>query len=104
MDPRRHSSIKLWMLFTALLASLVLSFGATADTVANNHYQEPGFSPGRDYVSQHFTEHIDPLTGNLSLQYVDIFIPGNGGLDIKVQRSYNVLNTVNWDSHVFSAF
>ena len=54
-----------------------------------NHYEEPGLQPGREYINQHFAEHIDPLSGNLSLQYVDVFIPGNGGFDLKVVRSYN---------------
>ena len=54
-----------------------------------NHYEEPGLQPGRDYINQHFGENIDPLSGNLSLQYVDLFLPGNGGFDIKVVRSYN---------------
>jgi hypothetical protein len=84
-----------------LLAGFVFSLEASA--VVNN-YEEPGFNPGRDYVSQHFAEHIDPLNGNLILQYTDVFIPGNGGLDIKVQRTYNVLSTVNWDNNAFSAF
>ena len=55
-------------------------------------YQEPGLSPNRDYVDQHFAERIDPFTGKLQLHYTDLFIPGNGDLDIKVQRSYNSLN------------
>jgi RHS repeat-associated protein len=52
-------------------------------------YKEPGMQPNRDYVNQHFGEHIDPFTGALQLHYVDVFIPGNGGFDLKVQRSYN---------------
>ncbi|MGL5005623.1 MAG: DUF6531 domain-containing protein, partial [Casimicrobium sp.] len=52
-------------------------------------YKEPGMQPNRDYVNQHFGEHIDPFTGALQLHYVDVFVPGNGGLDIKIQRSYN---------------
>ena len=55
-------------------------------------YQEPGLSPNRDYVNQQMHEHIDPFTGKLQLHYVDLFVPGNGGLDIKVQRSYNSQN------------
>jgi YD repeat-containing protein len=55
-------------------------------------YQDPGLSPNRDYVNQQMNEHIDPFTGKLQLHYVDLFIPGNGGLDIKVQRSYNSIN------------
>src|SRR5689334_23297440 len=53
------------------------------------HYDEPGITPGRDYISQHFAEHIDPFSGNLSLQQTDLSIPGNGGFDLVVRRSYN---------------
>lgn len=55
-------------------------------------YQEPGISPNRDYVNQSSNEQIDPFTGKLQLHYVDLFVPGNGDLDIKVQRSYNSIN------------
>lgn len=50
---------------------------------------------------------MDPFNGNLSLQFVDLFIPGNGGFDLRVQRSYNV-NAIDdlsspfgrgWDMH-----
>lgn len=60
----------------------------TADTQMPNYYAEPGINPTRDYLNQHFGEHIDPFTGKLQHHYVDIYIPGNGGLDLKVQRSY----------------
>ena len=46
----------------------------------------------RDYVNQHPNERIDPFTGKLQYHFTDLFIPGNGGLDIVVQRSYNSLN------------
>jgi RHS repeat-associated protein len=52
-------------------------------------YKEPGLQPNRDFVNQHFGEHIDPFTGALQLHYTDIHIPGNGGFDLNVQRSYN---------------
>lgn len=55
-------------------------------------YQEPGFAPNRDYVNQSPNEHIDPFTGKLQLHYTDLHIPGNGGLDINIQRSYNSQN------------
>lgn len=52
-------------------------------------YQEPGLSPNRATVNQSMNEHIDPFTGKLQMHYTDLFIPGNGDLDITVQRSYN---------------
>src|SRR5687767_4038605 len=35
------------------------------------------------------TESIDPFTGNLSLVHTDIHLPGNGGFDLLIRRSYN---------------
>ena len=55
-------------------------------------YQEPGLSPNRAYVNQSLGEHIDPFTGKLQLHTTDLVIPGNGGLDITIQRSYNSLD------------
>ena len=53
------------------------------------YYQDPGLSANRDYISQGLGEHIDPFTGKLQFHFVDLFLPGNGGLNIKVQRSYS---------------
>lgn len=55
-------------------------------------YQEPGLSNNRQYISQHADERIDPFTGKLQFHFVDLYIPGNGGLDLKVQRSYSSLD------------
>lgn len=77
----------------SFVMGLLVSLHAHADTTPNldpipGYYQEPGINPGRDYVNQHAQERVDPFTGKLQLHYVDLFLPGNGGLDIKVQRSY----------------
>ena len=52
-------------------------------------YEDPGKSPNREYTSQHAREHIDPFTGKLQWHYTDVFIPGNGGFDLNVPRSYS---------------
>lgn len=62
---------------------------AAEDEVIPDFYQDPGIYPNRDYLNQHFNEHIDPFTGALQLHYVDIHLPGNGGFDLNVTRSYN---------------
>lgn len=54
-----------------------------------SYYQDPGLSKNRDYINQGSGERIDPFTGKLQFHTVDLFVPGNGGLDIKVQRSYS---------------
>ncbi len=52
-------------------------------------YQEPGLSPNRTTVNHHNDEHIDPFTGMLQLHHNDATLPGNGGFDLALQRSYN---------------
>lgn len=64
------------------------AFADGVDEPIPSFYQEPGISRTRDYSDQHPAERIDPFTGKLQWHFVDLFIPGNGGMDIKVQRSY----------------
>jgi len=47
--------------------------------------------------SQSFSERIDPFSGTLHLNMVDVVLPGNAGLDIVIQRYYssNVVNRVD---------
>ncbi len=48
-------------------------------------------------------EHIDPFSGNMQIVQTDLHLPGNGGLDLSVMRTYNsviwkrrlVVNLVN---------
>jgi len=42
----------------------------------------------REQVSQSDSENIDPLTGHLTLSVADVYLPGNGGFDLRVMRSY----------------
>jgi len=77
----------------ALMLIFLCGFNGTAfadgqDEPIPSFYEEPGLSRTRDYVNQHANERVDPFTGKLQWHYVDLFIPGNGGFDLKVQRSY----------------
>lgn len=91
-------------LYAGLLRGLLRTFsylvvilsvaGACADGVEEpipSYYEEAGTSPNRKYVNQHANEVIDPFTGKLQWHFTDLFIPGNGGLDLVVQRSYSSL-------------
>jgi hypothetical protein len=71
------------------LMSSTLGFFLAAQAVEPipTFYQEPGLSPHREVVDQHVSERIDPFTGKLQIHAVDLVIPGNGGLDIQVQRA-----------------
>jgi hypothetical protein len=75
-----------WFVASFLLAAVA---GAMAQEVIPDFYRDPGLNPNRSYVNQSFNEHIDPFTGSLQQHYVDLHIPGNGGFDLKVVRSYN---------------
>lgn len=83
------------------LALVVVAMGSGKPALADgasepipSYYQEAGKSPNRDYVNQHPSEHIDTFTGKLQWHYVDVFIPGNGGFDLKVQRSYSSVGEI----------
>ncbi len=84
----------LWSVGEAM--ALVLGNLAATDSYAQQGaiYEEPGLYKNRSYVAYHPNETIDPFTGRLQLHHVDVFIPGNGGLDLKIQRSYNNLQVV----------
>ena len=56
---------------------------------ADEVFDARGFNRNRDFFSQLPYEHIDPLTGNLLLTFVDLELPGNAGLDLRLQRTYN---------------
>jgi len=71
-------------------ALLVFSTFSFANNEIPDFYQEPGVNPQREYsVGLNGTEYIDPFTGILRLSYKDIIIPGNGGLDIEIVRTYH---------------
>ena len=60
---------------------------ADAESVMPDYYSEPGFHKWRDEVSTG-AEKIDPFNGSLRFSNIDLVVPGNGGLDIKIRRSY----------------
>ncbi len=72
-----------------VLAAILGTPGVFAEEVIPDFYQDPGLYPNRSYINQSANEHIDPFTGSLQYHYVDLYLPGNGGFDLKVVRSYN---------------
>lgn len=57
-------------------------------------YSEPGINKGRAYENGLGNESIDPFSGGLLLQYQDMVLPGNGGMDIVINRTYRSLQGV----------
>lgn len=82
------------MKVAAMLASAILtlhSLPAWSDvaSVKAEFYSEPGsHSQWRQQVST-VDERVDPFNGSLQLSYVDLVVPGAGGLDIRIQRHYS---------------
>ena len=80
---------KQFITFFLLVAAAINLFAQ--DKIAD-FYRDPGINPNRNYINQSANEHIDPFTGSLQRHYVDLHLPGNGGFDLKVVRSYNSSN------------
>jgi len=76
-----------------LACVLFLTLGFMNFASANEHlrdyYQEPGLNPFKEDAGTASFESIDPFSGALQLQHVDITLPGNGGMDMNVTRFYN---------------
>ena len=85
-----HFFLRVLVLVTALGG--MLPAYADVKSVMPDYYAEPGLNPFRDPSTTTPNEIIDPFSGSLHLSHVDTFIPGNGGLDIKIQRVYNSNN------------
>lgn len=91
----RYSPIKailprISLLFAALvwLISFVSPLNAAEIPESEELYQGVGIDPERTVYGDEPSESIDPFTGELVLNYTDLHLPGNGGLDLKIQRSY----------------
>lgn len=56
---------------------------------ADPTFDAKGFNPNRAGFQGFPFERIDPLTGNLMLSFTDLVLPGDGGLDLVIQRTYN---------------
>jgi hypothetical protein len=84
-----------WRSLLAAAISLASSAQAAHPVIDNK-----GFTPNRELESQLPFEHVDPMTGNLLLTFTDLELPGNGGFDLRVQRTYN---SKIWRSYTSSA-
>lgn len=76
----------------ALIVSAMSPAHASVSGVLPDYYSEPGNNPFRDANEMSPNEAVDPFTGGLQLRHLDVLIPGNGGLDIKIYRIYNSNN------------
>jgi len=73
-----------------LILLTVVSFIAAAGAAhGQTVFDQNGFGTNHGTYSVLPYEHIDPLSGNLMLVVTDLALPGNAGLDLRVQRVYN---------------
>ena len=73
-------------LILASMISLALSFSISAEEI-RDYLSEPGIKPFSSPV-ENLNESVDPFSGALSINHVDLTLPGNGGLDINITRYY----------------
>jgi len=57
-----------------------------------DYFQQNGLSEKHGYDHQSAHETINTFSGKLHYRFVDILIPGNGGMDLAIQRSYNSID------------
>jgi len=94
-----------------LAAATITWMASTGAEEIRNYYEEPGLHPFKDPVAN-LNETIDPFSGMLQLRHTDITVPGNGGLDINVNRfylhhqdgggqnpAYNSMYGIGWTMH-----
>lgn len=72
-----------------------LFFSPSLLLASDDLYDAPGLDPHRETLSSIPQEHIDPFTGGLTLSFEDIRLPGNEGLDLVIQRTFNSKNVCN---------
>jgi len=75
-----------YALFLALLLAPTVSL---ATDEMPDYYDEPGTAPYRQSSDVLLSDRIDPFSGQLSISHTDLFIPGNGALDLRIIRSYS---------------
>lgn len=78
--------------------TLCLMAGAIDASAQDPVFDARGFDPHRSFFNQVPFEHIDPLTGNVLLTFVDLVLPGNAGFDLRIQRTYNSKIYKNYDT------
>lgn len=74
---RKEISLLVGFVFTVLVNTIANAEGE----LIPDFYEEPGAGGGE--VS------VDPFSGSLRLSYLDLSLPGNGGMDINIHRTYS---------------
>lgn len=81
------NNVKYFLLAYAILTTCVVS---TANAMLPNFYSE-AMSPNKDRAATSLApnEIIDTFSGGLGIVHTDLVVPGDGGMDIRIQRAYS---------------
>jgi len=71
------------LVLLSLLSATVLSYGQSGV------FDRVGIIPGHGSSGSLPEENVDLFTGNVTLKYRDVYLPGPNGLDLEVWRVYN---------------
>lgn len=77
------------ILFARVLIGALLGLLGLQDLRAQappGRFEPVTFGPGRGLFAQLPFEAIDMVSGNLSLAFADVLVPGNGGMSLAVSR------------------
>ena len=80
--------VKLFLLCTVLLS--IFNLTQLANAFETDPFLDQRVSQDAPPI-EGVSEHIDPHSGNLYLVQSDLHLPGNGGLDLTIMRTYNSL-------------
>ncbi len=75
-----------------MVAILLATHASVASAQGDPVFDAAGFQQNRDYFSGAPFEHVDTVTGNLILTFTDLVLPGNGGSELRFQRTFNAKN------------
>lgn len=70
-------------------------------------FQQKGLPRAQGVEAQSTNELINTFTGKLQYHFTDLLLPGNGGMDLAIRRSYNSIDDplatpANWASYEYS--
>jgi YD repeat-containing protein len=75
--------------FIFALLALSAFLGPDDSFAFGENYDELGFKKNKAYLKFSPEEYVNVFSGNLLVTHTDLTLPGNGGLDLKLQRTYN---------------
>lgn len=70
-------------------------------------FQQKGLPRAQGVEAQSANELINTFTGKLQYHFTDLLLPGNGGMDLAIRRSYNSIDDplatpASWASYEYS--